>query len=68
MGKGPRFMYILTIQNHGGYGYLNENDYLVHTQNDFGDYTNDINEFATCMYLSNKGFEELKDFIADFAQ
>jgi len=62
MPETPRFMYILTIQNHGGYSYLNAGDYLVHTANDYGEYTSQINEFNTCMKISDDGFKTLVDY------
>lgn len=62
MPEGPRFMYILTIQNHGGYTYLDPEDYLVHTTNDYGEYTDDINEYSTCVKLSDEGFKTLIEY------
>lgn len=62
MPEGPRFMYILTIQNHGGYSYLNQNDYLVHTEKDYGEFTGQINEFNTCIKISDQGFKTLIDY------
>ena len=62
MPESPRFMYILTIQNHGGYSYLDASDYLVHTQNDYGEHTSAVNEFNTCIKISDDGFKTLIDY------
>lgn len=62
MPEAPRFMYLLTIQNHGEYE-INPEEYdIVHTQNDYGEYTDDINEFMTGIYLSDKDFQTLVDY------
>ena len=55
----PRFFYLLTIQNHGGWD-MNapEFDY-VHVKEDFGNYTEQINEFLSCMYLSDLALRDL---------
>lgn len=62
MSEAPRVMYMLTIQNHANFDYLNEEEYLVHTSNDFGEYTNQINEFLTCIYLSDQAFKSLVEY------
>ena len=64
MNDAPRVMYLLTIQNHGGYESLKESEYLVQTKNDYGEYTNQVNEFLTCMSLTDKGFETLVDYFS----
>ena len=62
MGDAPRVMYLLTVQNHGGYEFLNEAEYLVRTKNDYGEYTNQVNEFLTCTSLTDKGFKALVNY------
>ena len=59
MGENPRFMYMLTIQNHGGWELNNEKMDTVHSLSDFGSYTDDINEYLTCIRMADKAFEEL---------
>lgn len=64
MGDGPRFMYMLTIQNHGGWE-LNEEDLdLINTKKDFGVYTDDISEFQSCISLSDQAFHELTQYFS----
>ncbi len=65
MGDAPRFMYLLTIQNHGNWDILEEEDYLVKTKTDLGENTNDMNEFLSCMYLSDMAFKELTDKLSE---
>ena len=60
----PRFLYALTIQNHGQWD-MNPPEYdIVHTKNDYGDHTESINEFLTCMYLTDQAFVELTDYFS----
>lgn len=59
MGDGPRFLYLLTLQNHGGYE-MNEPELdTVHTQLDFGHLTDDIDEYLSSVALSAQAFREL---------
>ena len=65
MGDNPRFMYLLTIQNHGNWDILSEEDYFVRTKTDLGENTDDMNEFLSCMYLSDMAFKELTDKLSE---
>lgn len=61
----PRFQYLLTIQNHGGWD-LNDSKYdIVHTQNDYGANTELVNEYLTGIYLSDQAFKELTDYFSE---
>ena len=62
MGNAPRFMYMLTIQNHGNWD-INDASYdLISVSEDFGDYTDDINEFMSCISLTDQSFKELTEY------
>lgn len=62
MGDGPRFQYMLTIQNHGGWD-LNDKSYdTVNVLNDFGEYTDDISEFMSCVRRSDDAFRALTEY------
>ncbi len=62
MGDGPRLQYILTIQNHGGWD-LNPDSYDdVRSLTDFGDYTDDMNEFLSCIRKSDEAFKSLTEY------
>ena len=62
MGDGPRFMYLLTIQNHGGWDLNPDSEDKVHTLNDFGEYTDDLNEFLSCVKKSDEAFKALTEY------
>lgn len=59
MPDGPRFLYLLTIQNHGDWN-RNENQYdTVHTGRDFGIQTTPVNEYLTSLSQSDQAFADL---------
>jgi len=62
----PRFCYLLTYQNHSPF-YLDEdsND-TVHVLNDLGEYTDEVNEFLSCVSLSDRAFKELTDYFLNY--
>lgn len=64
MGDDPRFMYMLTIQNHGGWELNDSSEDTVHTQNDFGEYTDDVNEYLSCIQRSDAAFKELTEYFS----
>ncbi len=58
----PKFMYLLTFQNHGGYE-KNDPDYdRVHTKHDFGSLSDDIDEYLTSIKMSVDAFIELTEY------
>ncbi len=65
MGDSPRLMYMLTIQNHGGWELNDESEDLVHASGDFGEYADDVNEFLSCIKLSDEAFRRLTEYFAD---
>lgn len=62
MGDGPRLQYILTIQNHGGWNLNPETEDTVHSLTDFGEYTDDVNEFLSCVQKSDAAFKALTEY------
>ena len=62
MDEGPRLVYQLTYQNHGGYELNSSKLDTVHVQEDFGDYTDDLNEYLSSMRLSSQAFDELVSY------
>lgn len=61
-GDQPQFMYLLTIQNHGGWD-MNEKQYdLVHALRDYGEYDEQVDEFLTCIYQSDIAFKNLTEY------
>lgn len=63
-GNDPRFMYLLTIQNHGGYEQNDPAYDTVHTQHDFGDLTDDVDEYLTSIQMSAEAFVELTEYFS----
>lgn len=61
----PVFMYCLTVQNHGLWDQNDSKYDIVHTSSDFGQYTDIINEYESCIYLSDKAFEALVDYYSN---
>ena len=55
----PKLIYLLTFQNHGGYEQNDSSLDTVHTQKDFGDFTDDINEYLSSVRLSGEAFCKL---------
>ncbi len=64
MSDSPRFMYMLTIQNHGGWDLNAESEDTVHVLGDFGEYNDDINEYLSCIKKSDEAFEALTEYFA----
>ncbi|MBQ8304750.1 MAG: LTA synthase family protein [Blautia sp.] len=52
----PKFMYLLTFQNHGGYEKNDPSMDTVHTTKDLGDVTDDVDEFLTSISISAEAF------------
>ena len=64
-GEGPRFMYLLTFQNHGGYEQNEPSSDTVHIGTDFGSLTDDADEFLSSMKSSAEAFRDLTDYFKD---
>ena len=64
-GDAPRFFYLLTFQNHGGWE-QNEPDFdTVHTARDFGTLSDDISEYLTSVRMSVQAFVELTEYFSN---
>ena len=64
-GEGPRFMYLLTFQNHGGYEQNDPSSDTVHVETDFGGLTDDVNEYLSSIQSSAQAFRDLTDYFRD---
>lgn len=60
--EDPQFMYLLTMQNHGGWDMNNPEKDTVHVLNDYGEYTDQINEYLTSIKLSDEAFMYLVNY------
>lgn len=58
----PRMLYLLTIQNHGGWDMNAPEDDIIHIEEDYGEYTEQINEYLSCLYLSDLALQKLIDY------
>ena len=65
LGDGPRFAYLLTYQNHGGYEKNDDELDVVHVSKDYGNLTDDMNEYLSTVSFSSKAFAELIDHFRD---
>lgn len=61
----PRFMYLLTYQNHGGYEQNDDSEDQILVEGDYGDYTDDINEYLSSVDKSIDAFIELINYFED---
>lgn len=61
MSKDPRFLYFLTYQNHCGWDLNDASLDTVHVKKDYGNMTDDINEYLTSIQMSAQSFRELVD-------
>jgi phosphoglycerol transferase MdoB-like AlkP superfamily enzyme len=62
MGDGPRLQYILTIQNHGGWELNPKESDIVNCLTDFGDYTDDMSEYLSCIKKTDEAFKKLTEY------
>lgn len=65
LGEGPRFLYLLTFQNHGGWETNDASFDTVHVQNDLGEQlTGRLNEYLTSIQMSCAAFRGLTEQVA----
>ena len=62
MSAGPRFIYMLTYQNHGDYETNDASLSRVHTLRSFGDRDHQINEYLTTISMSADAFTALTEY------
>jgi phosphoglycerol transferase MdoB-like AlkP superfamily enzyme len=61
LGEGPRFLYLLTFQNHGGWETNGPEYDTVHIREDLGDLSDDMNELLTSVRMSGEAFRGLTE-------
>ena len=62
LSDSPRFVYLLTYQNHGGYEQNPEELDTVHVTGDYGTLTGQLNEYLTSDMMSVEAFKYLTDY------
>lgn len=65
MQDSPRFAYVLTIQNHGEWNFNDPTLDYVHADTDYGEYDEVIDEYLSCISLSDQAFKDLTDYYAE---
>ncbi len=60
----PRFMYVLTVQNHASFDQNHPDHAFVHAQRDYGAQTHAMNEFLTSISMSDQAFQSLTDYFS----
>lgn len=58
----PRFTFLVSIQSHGDYDMNDPELDLVHAATDYGEYDSVMDEYLSCMYLTDQAFGELTDY------
>lgn len=63
-GSGPRFMYLLTYQNHGGWKQNDSSLFTVTSDMYFGKREHDMDEYLTSLKMSDDALETLIDYFS----
>ena len=58
----PRFTFLVSIQSHGDYDMNDPELDLVHAATDYGEYDEVMDEYLSCMYLTDQAVGELTDY------
>ena len=61
MGDGPKLLYLLTFQGHGGYEANPPELDTVHVREDFGEKSDELNEYLTSIRMSSAAFRALTE-------
>ncbi len=62
MSDAPRFLYLLTIQNHGSWDQNPPSADTVHALSDYGEYDDDVDEFLTAISQTDEAFRNLTEY------
>lgn len=65
MSDSPRFLYLLTIQNHGSWDHNPSEADTVHALSDYGEYDDDVDEYLTAVSQSDAAFQKLTEHYAN---
>ena len=61
----PRFAYLLTIQNHGGYEDVADTDLLVRDATDYGGIDHAMDEYLSCLALDDQALASLMQYFTN---
>ena len=62
MGDAPRFIYMLTLQNHGGWDQNESENDIIHCITDLGENSELLNEYLSSLKKSGEAFEKLVSY------
>ena len=61
----PRFAFLVSIQSHGDYDMNDASQDIVHAATDYGEYDELMDEFLSCMKMSDAAVAELCDYFTN---
>ena len=61
----PRFCFLVSIQTHGDYTMNDDTQNLVHAATDYGAFDHTMDEYLSCVQLSDAAFGELCEYFTD---
>ena len=61
----PRFGFLVSIQSHGDYDMNDASLDLVHAATDYGEYDELMDEYLSCMYMTDRAFAELTEYFTE---
>ena len=61
----PRFSFLVSIQTHGDYTMNDDTQNLVHTAADYGAFDHTMDEYLSCVRMSDAAFGELCGYFTD---
>ena len=61
----PRFSFLVTIQTHGDYTMNDDTQNLVHAAADYGAFDHTMDEYLSCVRMSDAAFGELCEYFTD---
>lgn len=61
----PRFSFLVSIQTHGDYTMNDDTQNIVHAATDYGAFDHTMDEYLSCIQLSDAAFGELCEYFTD---
>ena len=61
----PRFSFLVSIQTHGDYTMNDDSQNLVHAAADYGAFDHTMDEYLSCVQMSDAAFGELCEYFTD---
>ena len=61
----PRFSFLVSIQTHGDYTMNDDTQNIVHAATDYGAFDHTMDEYLSCVRMSDAAFGELCDYFTD---